>query len=86
MGWECPVCHKGNAPSTPKCLHCAEATPPAPTLLDPKKLEDLLKPQPCWPSVPGPLYGPGDPPLKYEVTCSSPHRAPEFVARNEAGG
>ena len=24
IGWECPVCHKGNAPKTEKCLHCAE--------------------------------------------------------------
>ena len=31
IGWECPVCRKGNAPHAAKCGHCADtptATPP----------------------------------------------------------
>ena len=26
VGWECPVCHKGNAPFASKCGHCAGAS------------------------------------------------------------
>jgi len=26
-GWECPVCHKGNAPFAIKCGHCVTRTP-----------------------------------------------------------
>lgn len=25
-GWECPVCHKGNAPFALKCGHCAASS------------------------------------------------------------
>lgn len=73
MGWECPVCHKGNAPSTPKCLHCADAV----AVAAPKKLDlsDLPKPQP-------------DKLDRYKVTCAtsgpatigpSPQRRREFT-------
>ena len=27
VGWECPVCHKGNAPDVKGCVHCVQREP-----------------------------------------------------------
>lgn len=65
IGWECPVCHKGNAPSTPKCLHCAEAPQYAP--MEPVFPMRPVTPAPAmpWP----PTYIGDEPPWWMQPTC-----------------
>lgn len=75
VGWECPVCHKGNAPFANRCEHCARADSPraAPGW-------EILGPggqKPQWPAAsewsPQPIIGPGCGPVPWFINGRGPH-------------